>query len=383
VSSLFRHIAKASVFLLLFFACTPARENTTPKEILVVLEEALRHENYFVRSAAVKAIGEMGDPAHLSLILPRFKDPISFVRMFSVESVATLHGPDTLKVLLAVGDDPDPMVRVAVVKAIDDLSGTSGKVDSMPVGKLLASFTKDADPTVHLFALASLARHGDNEAFRLLQKSAPSDLYPAIVALGRTKKQEAIPTLTAAVHHTDSMVRMLAAESLGDIPSEKAYSLLTELVTDTDASVRGAAATSIGKTGNSKGIPVLTKSLDDLEPKVQVSAAEGLMRLGEKKLAVYEKALRHSDYGVRHFAIGSLHKTAGKEAMPLLIKALSDDAPRVRIAAVRAIGSIGGKEAIPILRERLKDMDLAVRAYAAGNLGRVLKGVKDPKKNTE
>ncbi len=385
MSFLFRHIAGVIVFLLLF-SCTPTQESGTPKEILVILQDALRHENYFVRSAAVKAIGEMGDPAHLPLIIPRLKDPISFVRLFCVEAIAQLEGPDRLKILLAAGDDPDPMVQVAVVKAIDDLSGKDGKVDSVPIGKLLTSFTKNPDPTVHLFALASLARHGGQEAFNLLQKSAQqseSALYPGIVALGRTKKQAAIPILTKATYHTDSTVRIMATEALGDTPSEKTYTLLTELITDSDPAVRGAAATSIGKTGNPKGIAVLTKALDDSELRVQVSVAEGLMRLGEKNLVPYEKALQHSDYGVRHFAIGSLHKTAGREAIPLLIKALSDEAPRVRIAAVRAIGSIGRKEEIPILREKLKDTDLAVRAYAAGNLGRLLRGVKDQKRNTE
>jgi HEAT repeat protein len=326
---------------LLFMGCTA--EKTAENEILLPLQVAILHENYFVRSAGIKAIGEMGNPARLPLILPGFKDPVSFVRLFSVESAAQLPGPDRLKLLLAAGDDPDPMVRVAVVKALDDLLGTTGTIDSVPANKLLTPFTKDPDDTVHLFAYAALARQGDEKALIALQELAQSHdvAMPAMVALGRTKRKEAIPILSQALKNPDETVRMFAAEALGEVASKKTFTDLAALATDQAAIVRGAVATSLGKIGDPKAIPILDQLLNDPEPIVQLSAAEGLMRLGKKRLDVYEKNLHHADYGIRHFAIGSLQKTAGKEALPLLTRSLSDEAPRVRIAAVRAIGSIG------------------------------------------
>jgi len=353
-------------------------EKTAENEILLPLQVAILHENYFVRSAGIKAIGEMGNPARLPLILPGFKDPVSFVRLFSVESAAQLPGPDRLKLLLAAGDDPDPMVRVAVVKALDDLLGTTGTIDSVPANKLLTPFTKDPDDTVHLFAYAALARQGNEKGWLALQELSQSHdvAMPAMVALGRTKRKEAIPILLQGIKSLDEMVRMMATDALGEIASEETLDVLAVLTTDRSAPVRGAAATSLGKIGHPKAIPRIETMLDDPDPNVQLSAAEGLMRLGKKRLDVYEKSLRHTDYGVRHFAISSLHKTGGKEALPLLIQSLSDEAPRVRIAAVRAMGSLGDKDDAEALRKMLNDPDLSVRAYAAGNIGRLLKGVK-------
>jgi HEAT repeat protein len=196
---------------------------------------------------------------------------------------------------------------------------------------------------------------------------------PAIVALGRTKLAQAVPMLTKGLQDADSIAQMFSAEALGEIGSPDSFVSLSLMSKNKEASVRGAAATSLGKIGDKKAIPVLEALLTDPEMIVELSAAEGLARYGKIRLDIYEKGLHHADYGVRHFAIGSLRKIGGKEAMPLLTKALSDPAPRVRIATVRAIGALAGPEAIPILQALLHDPDLSVRAYAAGNLGRWIK----------
>lgn len=365
------------IVLLLLVSCA-FEENKTRKVILDILQSSLAHENFFVRSAAAKAIGEMGDSKYIPLLIPMLKDPMAFVRLFTAESIAQLHGTDTLKLLLAAGGDPDPMVRIAVVKALDELAKDTGKVDALPIEKILAPFTKDSDATVLLFAKAALAKRGNEKMFMEIQNALETEetLSPAVVALGRTKLARAIPMLTKTLQNPDSTVRMFSAEALGEIASPAglvapdAFTILSALTKDTDAGVRGAAATSLGKIGDKKAMPILEALLGDPDMRVQISAAEGFARYGKVHLDIYEKAFQHDDYAVRHFAIGSLQKIAKKEAMPLFIKALSDPAQRVRIAAVRAIGAISGPEAIPILKGQLNDPDLSVRAYAAGNLGR-------------
>ncbi len=358
----------------LFFGCAVSEEDQTKKTALAVLKSSLQHENFFVRSAAIKAIGEMGDPAQIPLIVPGFKDSSPFVRLFSVESAAALHGHNTVKLLLAASSDPDPMVRIAVVKGFNDLANTDGKVDGAPLLKLLEPLLKDPDPTVSLFSFAALAQRGDQQAFAELEKGLAENgmFQSAVVALGRSKQKEAIPLLTKTLDHFDEMIRMFSAEALGEIAMKEAYLPLSQKAADQSASVRGSVATALGKIGDEKAIPILNTLLADPELSVQISAAEGLARMRKPQFAIYEKALHHADYGVRHSTVGSLQKTAGREGLPLLIKALSDEAPRVRIAAVRAIGSIGKKSEVPLLKDRMSDPDLSVRAYAAGNVVRLL-----------
>lgn len=342
-----------------------------------IINNALTHENYFVRSAAVKAIGEMGDRSQIPLIIPGLKDSAPFVRFFTVESLGQLGGPEALKLLLAMGKDPDGMVRVAVVKSLDDMAASkNGAPAGVDMNNILATLIDDTEPTVKLFALAALTRNGDAKAFSQIMEIVPKLEGPArsagAAALGRTKRREAAPFLTKMLADPDATLRMYAAEAMGEIVAPESFAPLAKAITDADPAVRGAAATSLGKLGDPNAIPLLDKTVTDPDPIVRVSAAEGLQRLGKRAMPIYEAALAESDYAVRHFTVGSLRKVGGKEAMPLLKKALGDEAQRVRIAVVRALGEVGGREAIPILKESLKDPDSSVRTYAAGNVARLL-----------
>jgi HEAT repeat protein len=344
---------------------------------LGIINHSLTHENYFVRSAAVKAIGEIGDPSQIPLIIPGLKDPAPFVRFFTVESLGQLGGPEALKLLLAMGEDPDGMVRVAVVKSLDDMAASkTGVPAGVDMNNILSTLVDDTEPTVKLFALAALTRSGDEQAFSQIVEIVPKLEGPArsagAAALGRTKRREAAPLLTKMLADPDAPLRMYAAEAIGEIVAPESFAPLAKAIADPDAAVRGAAATSLGKLGDPKAIPLLDQAANDPDPIVRVSAAEGLQRLGKGAIPVYEAALGESDYAVRHFTVGSLRKVGGKEAIPLLKKALGDEAQRVRIAVVRALGEVGGPEAIPMLKESLKDPDSSVRTYAAGNVARLL-----------
>ncbi len=356
------------------------------KEIsLGIIKRSLAHENGFVRSAAVKALGEMGDPAHISLMIPGLRDKEVFARFFTVEALGMLGGSEALKLLLALGSDPEGMVRIAAVKALDDMP-VSDSIRGVDMHQAIATFKNDSDPSVRLFSLAAMARRKDSAAFatmaEMIQTPDPLIRQAGAVAMGRTRENEAIPLLIKILSDPNETLRMYAAEALGEfsrsgpvseqVVSPEGYATLAHAMKDKAPAVRGAAATSLGKLGNPKAIPHLTAALADPDVYVRVSAAEGLYRLGKKALSTYEAAMTESDYAARHFAIGSLRKVGGKEALPLLAKGLGDTAPRVRIAVVRAIGEIGEEEAIPLLKAGLKDPDLSVRTYAAGNVGRIL-----------
>ncbi len=345
------------------------------EEILIgIIKDALQQKSFFVRSAAIKALAEMGDPAYLHLIIPRMKDEVAFVRFFTVESLGQLEGPDTLKLVMAAGNDPDGMVRIGAIKVLDE--SEEGEGDSVRLNNLLATFVDDADVTVRLFALAAMSKHGDKEAFSKMIdaiKKLPADtLSSGIAALGKSKNLSAVPYLNTFITADNQSLRMLAAESMGEIPAPEFYPSLQKALQDASPSVRASAATSLGKLGDKNAIPLLENQLQDPKSIVRVSAAEGLKRLGRNKLEVYNAALSDPDYGVRHFTISSLRRNWGMDAMPLLKASLKDETPRVRTAAIRAIGEIGGKESLPVLKEMLKDPDLAVRTYAAGNVGRIL-----------
>jgi HEAT repeat protein len=341
---------------------------------LSVIRHSFQNENLFVRSAAVKAIGEMGDRTQMQRLIPALKDKEPFVRFFAVEALGQLKGEEAIQLLMAAGSDPDPMVRIAAVKTLDEIDAPA---------RLFSFFEGDTEAAVRLFALAGQARREETgEAAQqtatarlmTLAEERPND--PAVpAAFSRAKIKTAVPHLIRTLTHHEAQMRMYAAEALGEIADPAAATPLLTALKDDDASVRAAAATALGKLGDEKMSGPLTQTLKDADLRVRLSAAEGLFYLGQTDLAPYAEALRHEDYGIRHAAIGSLRKIAAAgdpQALALLVAQRTDSAPRVRIAVVRAIGEAGNRTTVPILKALLKDEDLAVRTYAAGNLVRLL-----------
>jgi len=375
------HVATGEVDRgLALFDALPNKKQTSALRVEIahaVIQRSLRHENLFVKSAAVKAIGEMGDRGNLPLLIPALKDPETFVRFFAVESLGQLGGDEAVKLLMAAGSDPDPMVRVAAVKAIDAMQDSD---------RLLAFFVGDTEATVRMFALAGQARRGKEDALAqllALARARPDD-PGAPAALGESKNRVAVAPLTEMLASTEAPMRMFAAEALGKIAAPESRPHLVAALKDAEATVRAAAATALGKIGDASVASHLAEALKDADPVVRVSAAEGLAAFGQVEMDAYKDALRNEDYGVRHVAVGSLRnvgtgkgEAARRAALDLLTTALNDPAPRVRIAVVRALGALGDAATLPVLMARLADEDLSVRAYAAGNLVRLLNPPRD------
>jgi len=341
--------------------------------MLALLRGAMRHENFFVRSAAIKAIGETQDRNLVHLLLPALKDSESFVRFFAVEALGQMKGDMAVPLLMAAGVDPETMVRVAAVKALDAREEGA---------RLLVPFTKDAETAVRAFAWAGLAKRGDAKALSNLMEMArmrPDD--PAMpAALGMSQHSAVFPLLEKMLTHTEAAMRMYAAEALGHFAIPEIYPLLAARKQEREASARAAVIAAVGRLKDAKATSHLLEAALDSDLSVRIAAAEGLARRGQWREEIYQEALRHEDYGVRHFAVGSLRKVAQQakrdirqSAIAMLLQTMAmDTAQRVRIAAVRAIGALSETGAIPALKERLRDEDLSVRAYAAGSLYHLL-----------
>ena len=147
---------------------------------------------------------------------------------------------------------------------------------------------------------------------------------------------------------------------------------LRELVKHPNSSIRQAAAMAMGNLKNVEAnlIPLCA----DEDGLTKLSAAVALYRIGSDACqVVFEELLSHQDFKVRSSMARVLGKTATPKRLQILTAALQDSHSRVRTAAVRGVGMMGGPEAFPLLVKMLEDPKEAIRAYAAGNLIRLLK----------
>jgi HEAT repeat protein len=128
---------------------------------------------------------------------------------------------------------------------------------------------------------------------------------------------------------------------------------LVKQLGDGDSAVRLRAARNLGKLGTAgrSAVPALVKALYDYSPDVGRWAAQVLAQTGA--LPELLRAARDKEARVRVYAMRALawFGPEGKPAVPLLTTALKDRHESVRVTAIWALGEIGpeAKEAVPAL----------------------------------
>jgi HEAT repeat protein len=187
----------------------------------------------------------------------------------------------------------------------------------------------------------------------------------------------------------DSGVRANCALGLGSLANKDAVvlkALLKALVEDKDADVRVGVTESFRRMKDRPkvAIPGLLKALKDEDSRVRARAACSVAEMVEPKVAapaILESLKGFRDAATFDFQRGTLlSQTAkalggmGAEAVPFLVRALSDEDKMVREGAVTALsdvkpGTPGVLDTIPVITKLLRDNERDVRWSACETLG--------------
>lgn len=326
------------------------------KPAVSLLIKALKHKNSDIRISAASALNEIGDlpPRSISLILKSLRDKEGEVRR-RITEVLGRNGHETKDVipaLIRVLDDKDSEVRASAAEAL----GKIGQADPEVVPALMKAFEdgyynvrdnaaealrKCGAMTVELKVKKCIIDLGDNH--RDISSRAAAEL--------NNIGTQAIPGLIKALGDGNSHLRRFAASFL-----EKHNALTVELkvkryivdLGDSNTSVHTRAAEAIGNIGSaaSEAIPLLIKLLGNNDYYVRLHASRALEKIGalssELKVKRYSSDLGDSNQAVRSKAAEALSIIGqdAKEALPKLIKLLTDEDESVRNAAENAVHKI-------------------------------------------
>ena len=107
-------------------------------------------------------------------------------------------------------------------------------------------------------SLASLEQLG--------QRLADSDHNARIVALAELirRGRAAVPALLKAFAHTDTDVRVFAAEGLGEVADPAQADLYRQMLDDNDGSIRARGAQGLARIDDPAAIEALVRTIDDL-----------------------------------------------------------------------------------------------------------------------
>jgi HEAT repeat protein len=308
------------------------------KEAVPALQKLLQtSRDGFSQVAAVDALGRIGDPAAVEML------------------IATATGPEVepftaKKALLALGRIGDPRAGPAVLRMLfEERPGVSFFPEAAfavtqigrPMAPPLLAILEGRDG-----ALASWARERGVVPGALLAKSAQ--------LLGDVGGPEAVAPLVAKLAYRDAdpavqlYVRVLAAESLGRMRAKEAARTLAALVAgEKDPNVRDRYCDALVRIGDPSAVPAL-----------EAAAATGSWDLREGPLTAVS---RLAGPGERPFIAAAKARECANGCAPVVEAAFAAMAARLDAAACADAGCWAGK---------LGDARAPVRDRAALELGR-------------
>gem|GEM_PF-2300620 len=167
----------------------------------------------------------------------------------------------------------------------------------------------------------------------------------------------------------DGVVRVQAAQALGDLGAKEYAPDLIALLKGPDSRMRSTAASTLADLGGTEYVQDIETLLKDPVPDVRKEASTALGHLKFK--ADLRAKLKDPDPEERAWAASAIgnNTTVTKELAPDLAALLQDPDARMRRNAAAALGSLRAKEYAPNIAALLKDQDTGVRRSAAGALG--------------
>jgi len=260
------------------------------------LSEALDDENYVVRGAAARALGNLGHPAAVSAVEPLLSlvdDEEQFVRKEAGRALQRLAGEKSLDYFISALSNENAGIRLAAVHVLSTMKMAQARAAIIPV-------LGDSDEEVRAEAIV---------AFKGLGLAELADLLN-----------------TALGSQDNYKVQATAARLVGEL---KISALLGKLA---DLLVR-----------------------DDVVPEVKREATESLSQMkGEIDVERALSELAPENRSLRDRAIKLLGIQGGRKAVDALMALLKDPDAFLRRRAIIALGDAGDPRAISSLEYLLK-----------------------------
>jgi bilin biosynthesis protein len=183
--------------------------------------------------------------------------------------------------------------------------------------------------------------------------------------------------VAALLHNPNVTIRRATAKTLALIEDPRSVPpLLQAFLTDEDTVVHGSSVGALARIG-SVAVPALLEIIADPDSSETTKghASWALSFIGNEAAEHLYPALNAESIDVRCAVVSSIANVAQEKGDPqacqVLVDALTDPAPLIRNEAAAALGQIDYPPAIPHLILATRDADGEVRKAAVSSLGRV------------
>jgi HEAT repeat protein len=319
----------------------------------LALETACRDEDGIVRSQANRALGALGSAeTSWKMVLTGLQDADPQVRTAAVEAVGQWGEPSdvALNGLMPLLEDANDQVKVQVAQVLPKLAGATPAV----IDGLCRRLLEDDSVLVQFHAAQALSKLGPAAAaaggplLRAAQTMEVTVREQAMRALAMIQPPEAATAFASGLKDADAEIRKMASGGwmkAAAIPTEVIPALVAAL-RDPEVQVRANAAHALARLDAlpAAAVPLLIGCCTDANDGLRMNAALALKRSTDPAVTMaMEHLLDDASLRIRFIAASALlplnpgHARAGA----VLVEALGDSTLRLRQATLALVKSLG------------------------------------------
>ena len=322
---------------------------TRLKKAFTGLKMALETPEENLRYAAAEALGKIGEPKAIPLLIDCLDD--QWVRYPAIESLGQLKASEAIPDLIRLYGE-DEWVRLAVIEAI-------GRIGSSEEIQFLVDQMDESDDLVMQACFTSLAR---------IEQRCSCGAFEML----RNTGLDVDGIITAGLDAHDPEIRKLAIWTLGMIGDQDHIHLLVNQLSDFDDDVLNTARQAISTLG-ARHVGALTAYLESInEASLKKDLIEILAGIGDPiAIQAVIKNLEDGDEYVRETSARALGLFKSRLAADSLIEHLSDPSGRVRASCASSLGALKAVKATRNLLKSLEDNFVEAREAASEALGKI------------
>ncbi len=349
-----------------------------------------------VRSGLIRALGILGDPRGLPIVLRSLLDQSNEVVHEGIKALRALNSEHAVRPLLRLGL-VNPHLKLYVAEAVGQIGAVAvptlldvvqhrdkgmlldaiillGKIGHESAVMTLLTTIEHTSGPIRAYAIESLGRIGDKRATsKLVEQLSDNDeiiQLNVIVALGKIGDPRAVRSLLPFLSVVDEELRRRALDALGEIGDSRAVPPILELLPEATGTLLESAVDALVKIGDAPAIDALLPLLEQSSPEQQAKILLGIKKVkSAEAVPLLLDMLEHAKPVIRRHIVDALGEIAQANTCETLKALVTRDASfEVRAAAVKALGKIGNKDVLPVLETALKD-ESVVRCSAVIAMG--------------
>jgi cyclophilin family peptidyl-prolyl cis-trans isomerase/HEAT repeat protein len=350
---------------------------------VATLQRGLDHPDPTVRRVAILAVGRIGQPDGLALLVPHLNDREPSLIGEAIFAIGLLRDRTAVRALLDRLRSPDPMPADAATEAANALARIGGPEALAAITEVLngtGTIPADRRDAMRSAALLESWRFGRQAPVDALRRHATDPhvdvRWRALYALGRAQAPAAGVDLLQAARDAEPLVRETAVRALtrryaeqAGLPADGMVRELLRVLDDEAIGVRTNALGALQTFADSTTTDRIALRLADDDRNIRVAAVAALGAIGgSAATTVLHRAVDTRDQGwaVRRTAIVALARIDPTGFASRVAEWAQSSEPLDRLVAVQAWGAAKGDAAATALAALVRDPDARVRAASVG-----------------